>query len=291
MIDPPEHAPHPPLIIMGMHRSGTSLLCRLLQRLGLFAGWDTGRTAESLFFRRTNDWVLKCAGASWDNPTGWRELPDNPLGYQAVKEAVAARVTGFRMGQYLGPLRTLRSIGGSPVDRPWGWKDPRNTITLPLWLDIFPNARVVAVERHGIDVAASLATREAAALHRARLFWGRSGLGKAILPGYAGRGRSVRCARVGGAFALWTEYTAAAREWIGTYGERQIMAVRFEDLVREPVDLLERIASFAGLSCDRARITKAAGGIDRHAAFRYRRNEELAALAESWCDELRRYGY
>ncbi len=30
----------------------------------------------------------------------------------------------------------------------WGWKDPRNTFTLPMWLSIFPKARVLHVLRN-----------------------------------------------------------------------------------------------------------------------------------------------
>jgi hypothetical protein len=30
---------------------------------------------------------------------------------------------------------------------PWGWKDPRNSLTLPFWLQVFPGARVLIVHR------------------------------------------------------------------------------------------------------------------------------------------------
>ena len=26
---------------------------------------------------------------------------------------------------------------------PWGWKDPRNSITLPLWLRLYPEAKII----------------------------------------------------------------------------------------------------------------------------------------------------
>ncbi|MBW1793701.1 MAG: sulfotransferase [Deltaproteobacteria bacterium] len=38
----------------------------------------------------------------------------------------------------------------------WGWKDPRTTLTLPLWLKLFPKARIIHVIRNGIDSALSL---------------------------------------------------------------------------------------------------------------------------------------
>lgn len=39
-----------PVIIIGMHRSGTSMLTRVLQRAGLFMGEHREENDESLFF-------------------------------------------------------------------------------------------------------------------------------------------------------------------------------------------------------------------------------------------------
>ena len=55
---------HPPVILVGMHRSGTSLLCRLLDGLGVHMGADQGRmNAESLHFRALNERALRAAAA------------------------------------------------------------------------------------------------------------------------------------------------------------------------------------------------------------------------------------
>ncbi len=43
---------------------------------------------------------------------------------------------------------------------PWGIKDPRLCILLPLYLDIFPKAKVVHIRRDPNDVAASLCKRK-----------------------------------------------------------------------------------------------------------------------------------
>jgi hypothetical protein len=42
---------------------------------------------------------------------------------------------------------------------PWGFKDPRSCILLPLYLEIFPNAKLLAIRRNIDDIAASLAHR------------------------------------------------------------------------------------------------------------------------------------
>ncbi len=45
------------------------------------------------------------------------------------------------------------------MPRSWGWKDPRNTFTLPMWLKVFPNAKVIHVLRDKESVARSLMKR------------------------------------------------------------------------------------------------------------------------------------
>ena len=41
-----------------------------------------------------------------------------------------------------------------------GWKDPRNTFTLDLWLKLFPNAKIINIMRHPLDVSQSLLVRQ-----------------------------------------------------------------------------------------------------------------------------------
>ena len=38
----------------------------------------------------------------------------------------------------------------------WGWKDPRNSLTLPFWKELLPNLKVVVCVRNPIEVIASL---------------------------------------------------------------------------------------------------------------------------------------
>ena len=62
----------PPVIVIGMHRSGTSMLTRFIQDLGVFMGKDLSENDESRFFMNLNRWILFQAGASWDVPEGHR---------------------------------------------------------------------------------------------------------------------------------------------------------------------------------------------------------------------------
>ena len=59
----------PPVFIFGMHRSGTTLLVKLLHELGLFAGNNWDPNAEPWYLLRRNEWILRRAGGAWDRPT------------------------------------------------------------------------------------------------------------------------------------------------------------------------------------------------------------------------------
>src|SRR4051795_10044845 len=67
----------PPVILLGMHRSGTSLIARLLDDLGLFQGAELQDDHESVYFMDVNDLLLKRVGAAWDNPGPVRGFLDN----------------------------------------------------------------------------------------------------------------------------------------------------------------------------------------------------------------------
>jgi hypothetical protein len=43
---------------------------------------------------------------------------------------------------------------------PWGWKDPRNSLTLPFWRRVFPDLMIVICVRHPLEVAYSLLARD-----------------------------------------------------------------------------------------------------------------------------------
>src|SRR4051812_23444294 len=62
-------AARPPVILLGMHRSGTSLIARVLDQLGLFQGSELQEDHESVYFLDVNDTLMKRIGASWDNPS------------------------------------------------------------------------------------------------------------------------------------------------------------------------------------------------------------------------------
>src|SRR3954449_9453301 len=63
-----------PVIFIGMHRSGTSMLGRLLEELGMFFGTRKDENNEALFFQEMNNWLLTQCGGRWDNPGPFKDF-------------------------------------------------------------------------------------------------------------------------------------------------------------------------------------------------------------------------
>ena len=57
-----------PILLSGMHRSGTSMVTNILNKCGLIIGNKLDLNNESLFFQRINTWMMSLLGSSWDIP-------------------------------------------------------------------------------------------------------------------------------------------------------------------------------------------------------------------------------
>src|ERR1700710_1027510 len=123
----------PPVIFIGMHRSGTSMLARLLEELGMFFGAVKDQNNEALFFQDLNEWLLTQCGGRWDNPAVFnRYFWRNAATGKGTELYLRKLLVSPRAVQFLGARYAMRGIPG--LETPRGWKDPRNTFTLPLWL-------------------------------------------------------------------------------------------------------------------------------------------------------------
>ena len=141
---------HTAICIAGAHRSGTSMLTRLLHACGVFLGPKTALMPpqadnpdgfwEHLGFVALNDELLNALGGAWDLPPKADE--------------------NFTRAE-LDPLRTkarllLEDFDSAPV---WGWKDPRNSLTLPFWQELLPGLKTLIMVRNPLEVAYSMRER------------------------------------------------------------------------------------------------------------------------------------
>lgn len=306
----------PPVIVIGMHRSGTSMVMRLLARLGLFTGWELDANAEAVFFVLRNEAILHAQGGRWDDPSPIDRLLAEPRLRERLRDAMRRELDSPATISYLGPLRFLRWRSLQRLSFAWGWKDPRNTLLLPLWLEIFPDARVVHVVRNGIDVALSLAHREQQRLEH--ILSGAGRLREAVGAGdrpagtgalawawsqihlrhyrggpwrRLGRWRLHPSIELEHGFALWADYlqrAAAAKEL--TDG---LLEVRYEDLLAQPAEQISQLAEHCRLPATAERIAAAAATIRPQAADRFLSDPDGARLyrtvrSNEW---MRRWGY
>jgi hypothetical protein len=134
-----------PLCVTGMHRSGTSMVARLLNVCSLDLGPECDLLPpafdnpagfwENADFLRLNDALLRAWGGSWRRPP--------------ARRGDAGRLRGRA-------LALVRRFAGR---EPWGWKDPRCCLTLPFWRALVPGLRVLVCVRDPLAAARSLAAR------------------------------------------------------------------------------------------------------------------------------------
>jgi GT2 family glycosyltransferase len=154
------------ILVLGMHRSGTSALTRVLNLLGVALGGSLMRAAAG---NETGFWehqdvveihatLLKALGMTWDDP---RRLPDGWLESDAAHDATAALLA------HLSEDFTNVSL--------WGVKDPRMCRFLPLWQKILATLGAkpgyVILLRHPLEIVRSLHQRDHMTTSRGLLLW------------------------------------------------------------------------------------------------------------------------
>lgn len=277
----------PPIILIGMHRSGTTMLTRVLESLGLFVGAYLDENHESLFFANLNNWLMRQCGAEWVHPEPFHSLIKAPH----VRAWMVKRLTCFlhspRVLLYLGASRYLRWRTPFRLARMWGWKDPRNTYTLPLWLALFPEAKVVHIYRHGVDVAQSLKMRaerqfSASQTESYRMDWLR------VRPREVTN--TIRCLQLEGGFSLWEEYMTEARQQIDRLGNH-VFEIQYEALLEDPLKIIETLTEFCDLPHEIPRIKGIVERLHKHKAYNYRANPDLTRFAKTKSARLKMWGY
>ncbi len=214
------------LIVAGFHRSGTSLVCQLLHRAGLFLGYDL-------------------LGAAFSNPHGHFEdteimnlheqiLADNGQTW-LVSERFLPVITEShwrKMERIIQRRNAEHSL--------WGFKDPRVCPFMMIWKHLLPNAKTLLVYRHFSDTAYSLGRRQSVELlsdptgpaRLYRRFWEEPDL----------------------ALRMWLTHNEALLAFARTYPE-DILAVSL-DMVQNGVPFIRAINQRWGLSLNEVPVSE-----------------------------------
>jgi len=133
------------VVILGMHRSGTSMIGGVLARLGINMGEsfrDTRIVSNPLGFYEDTDFlnlnkeILYEAGGSWENPPKIEQIMSQQDKFKNKIQELFSNKTQF-----------------------WGWKDPRTSLTIRLFLPFLSNPYFIVCYRDPNEVAKSLYKR------------------------------------------------------------------------------------------------------------------------------------
>ncbi|MCJ7734698.1 MAG: sulfotransferase, partial [Anaerolineales bacterium] len=132
-----------PVLVVGMHNSGTSILTEILHKNGIFFGANMQHFESNFFSIFINDRIILGGKGNW------AKLPlmsvDEVLSFES---SVGPFIKAHWVADYLQ--------WGYDGKSHWGIKDPRLCVLLPLYLKFFPEATVIHIRRNPDDVAASL---------------------------------------------------------------------------------------------------------------------------------------
>jgi LPS sulfotransferase NodH len=213
-----------PIVVLGVSRSGTTLLRVLLDRHG-----DISIPSESYFIPQL-----------WDRHGPW---PDTTALVRDLGRLARVREWGVDAQT----LRQQLPVGASFADvmravyadyaqrrgaRRFGDKTPTYMDELGLLRHVFPDAVYVHIVRDGRDAAVSFLRMR----RRARFSWARP--------------RSVA------AFACqWRRQIEAARRLGTEVGRERYHELRYEDLIHRPDEVLAQVCTFLGVSHDPAMLS------------------------------------
>src|ERR1700722_10082562 len=154
------------IVVLGMHRNGTSLLTCGLQALGVYLGdnfiearpdnptgyWENKTIVD------INEGILRVFGLHWESLS---LIEDDRWQMAALRPLYQEAVTHLKSNFLNYPL--------------WGFKDPRSILLLPFWQSIFRSQEVddnyVVVIRNPLSVASSLRRRQSMDALKSHLLW------------------------------------------------------------------------------------------------------------------------
>lgn len=280
-----------PLILAGMHRSGTSMMTRVLMQQGVFLGSKRQGEDEAVHFLELNDWMLQVCGGAWDYPMPCFDALQDDAAIGRLADIMGRRMHAPYSRSFLGPTRMLRYRGRISTDmgEPWGFKDPRSSITLPVWMKLFPGARVLRMKRHGLDVASSLRKRYFEVRERdLGRYRRRVRLGLAL----PNRRRIIdhpRCATIEGGLGIWDEYETTLDHWMRSIPQSQTLTISYESYLANPHEIHGLIRNFLDLPQISEQSETVRPNPER--ANAWRRDEELRQANERFRGVLSKHGY
>jgi hypothetical protein len=245
-----------PVIVLGVRRSGTTLLRVMLDRNPALAVPDESYFVPQL--ARRHGGTVEPASFVDD----LRRLP-TLAEWGVSAEAVAARLRpGMTTGEAIAAVFEAYAVErGKPR---WGDKTPLYMQHLPLLEHLFPEASFVHLIRDGRDAALSFLSVQEGIMTEG---WG-----------YPRDAAGFAC--------QWATEVRAARALGKRVGPGRYLELRYEALVADPAGELRRTCSFAGLEYDEAMLGYVGRTESAKKEHQQRLNEPPRVGVRDWSTEM-----
>src|SRR5579883_1495566 len=205
------------VVVVGMHRSGTSVITRSLQSMGVklgdrlmpgAAGINDKGFYEDLDIVVLNEEILSACGKSW-----YSVEPIQPIDVDYLCDR----------GYLLRAIELIRSkLAANEI---FGFKDPRTAKLMPFWIRVFTtgefDVRFVLALRNPLSVAKSLEKRDG--IHAEH------------------------------AYLLWLDHVLTS---LFCLQKQPVIAVDYDQLLLAPKEELQRVSAWLGKSLDQDDLAK-----------------------------------
>jgi len=278
----------PPIIISGIHRSGTSLLTRIIEDNSVFFGDNKDINNESLFFQNINKWIMSTNSSTWDNPNSFIDTIDKES-FDMLTNKIKILLNSRSNFRYFGNKYFFKKRNFFNMSSPWGWKDPRNIFTLPFWITLFPSSKVIIVKRHPYDVSISLINRNIKLKNKdSKNIY--KNIPYFLIPFFNlanfSNLASLNIENLEDAMALYDIYYTEIGKILDKYKEN-IYLLKYEDIILNPESTLIDLFNFCNLDSSSIKLPEV---INKDRLYAYKK-EKIKFDSEKYANNLSKYEY
>lgn len=250
------------------------MLTKVLEKAGLFIGEEKGKNHEAFFFQQLNRWLLIQSNTSWDFPSNFRYINDSFR--KNTIRVINRQLSSLRRKKFIGLKNTLKYKSIRSINFPWGWKDPVNTITLPIWKEVFPEAFIINIYRNPVDVALSLKTRELRLEKEFKADFKVKGH-EFFLSRKSLYSQSYYVADLNNGVKLWSEYIRLNLEHEKKYPDK-FLTICYEDFLDSPLKHLKKVTDFINLPVTENILKQSVANVDNSRKYSFLENSEGMTL-------------
>lgn len=252
-------------------------------------GQHRDKNEETHLLINVNEQILQHFGAGWDTPEPFIDR-FNARECDALYPWFLGKLTIPEIYFFLGEQRYTVSRGNlRMLSFAWGAKDPRLSLTLPLWHKLLPEMKVIHIYRHGLDVALSLKERQDKLIANLQNGGSINSEASVFRTGIVRHTR--RCCDLAEGVKLWEVYLKSARSHVQDF-KNKALEIKYEDLLADPVAHCKMLCDFLDISSSEEIIADACAGIHPGNAYKYRhRPEVLSGVSAEACANIERVLY